>query len=159
MLVTAYLVPRPTALGPITHEPLHLPTIALTPFKSPPTSQITTKKHPNPTMPSLPLPIPLLLLTLLTKCLSHEITFPSILSLQEPLLTDRILSTADLDISSPVYAGLTTYANLPYVHCLADAATEVEKYDIAILGAPFDTVRFVSVIFDCSFVVGRVFSC
>ncbi|KAF2486858.1 arginase family-domain-containing protein [Neohortaea acidophila] len=83
--------------------------------------------------------LPLLLLTLLTKCLSHEIAFPSISGMQEPLLTDRILSTSDLDISSPVYAGLTTYANLPYVHCLADAATEVEKYDIAILGAPFDT--------------------
>jgi agmatinase len=27
------------------------------------------------------------------------------------------------------------------VHCLANDGEEVEKYDIAIMGAPFDTVR------------------
>jgi agmatinase len=46
----------------------------------------------------------------------------------------------DLDISQARFAGLTTYANLPYVHCLAKGGEEVEKYDIAVLGAPFDTV-------------------
>lgn len=44
------------------------------------------------------------------------------------------------DISQPMFAGLSTYANLPYVHCLATEGVEVEKFDIAILGAPFDTV-------------------
>lgn len=43
-----------------------------------------------------------------------------------------------LDISGAKFRGLNTYANLPYVHCLS--ADEVEEYDIAILGAPFDTV-------------------
>lgn len=33
-----------------------------------------------------------------------------------------------------------TYANLPYVHCLAPEGEEVEGYDIAVVGAPFDTV-------------------
>jgi agmatinase len=40
------------------------------------------------------------------------------------------------------FAGLSTYANLPFVQCLAETDVEVagvEKYDIAILGAPFDT--------------------
>jgi agmatinase len=46
----------------------------------------------------------------------------------------------DIDISQARFAGLTTYANLPYVHCLAPGGEEVEKFDIAILGAPFDTV-------------------
>jgi agmatinase len=44
------------------------------------------------------------------------------------------------DISQSKFLGLATYANLPYVHCLAAEGEEVEKFDIAILGAPFDTV-------------------
>jgi agmatinase len=47
---------------------------------------------------------------------------------------------SDLDISNSRFGGLSTYANLPYVHCLAAEGEEVEKFDIAILGAPFDTV-------------------
>lgn len=39
------------------------------------------------------------------------------------------------------FLGLTTFANIPYVSCLSDGS--VEKYDIAILGAPFDTVCLV----------------
>ncbi|KAK4949927.1 hypothetical protein LTR10_011769 [Elasticomyces elasticus] len=36
------------------------------------------------------------------------------------------------------YSGLTTFSNLPWVHCLSPEK-DVEKYDIAFLGAPFDT--------------------
>ncbi|EXJ81966.1 agmatinase [Capronia coronata CBS 617.96] len=36
------------------------------------------------------------------------------------------------------FAGLTTFSNLPWVHCLSPD-NDVEKYDIAFLGAPFDT--------------------
>lgn len=46
------------------------------------------------------------------------------------------------------FAGLQTFANLPYVFCLKDLNEdpveplgEDEKFDIAFLGAPFDTVR------------------
>ena len=35
--------------------------------------------------------------------------------------------------------GLTTYANVPYLPCLSKGRDMT--YDIAILGAPFDTVR------------------
>ncbi|KAF1919945.1 arginase family protein [Ampelomyces quisqualis] len=45
----------------------------------------------------------------------------------------------DPDISHAKFGGLNTFANLPYVHCLAKEGEEVEKFDIAILGAPFDT--------------------
>jgi len=41
-------------------------------------------------------------------------------------------------VPSGAFAGLTTFANLPYVNCLAEG--EVERYDVAFLGAPFDTV-------------------
>jgi len=47
------------------------------------------------------------------------------------------------------FMGLMTYANIPYVHCLADEAGgeeyKGERYDIAVLGAPFDTVSSVCV--------------
>lgn len=38
--------------------------------------------------------------------------------------------------------GLTTFANLPYLHCIS--MSNVDAYDIAILGAPFDTVGPIS---------------
>lgn len=44
-----------------------------------------------------------------------------------------------MDISTALFSGLMTYANLPYVHCLAGTGEDIEKYDIAIVGAPFDT--------------------
>lgn len=46
----------------------------------------------------------------------------------------------DIDISGSKFLGVSTYANLPYVHCLGGKDEDVETYDIAILGAPFDTV-------------------
>lgn len=77
---------------------------------------------------------------------AREITFPAVLGVQDASLGDRTngrFETAEgsnlgMDISASLYNGLTTYANLPYVHCLADG--DVEAYDIAVLGAPFDTV-------------------
>ena len=46
----------------------------------------------------------------------------------------------DIDISSgSEFNGLTTFAHLPYVPCFSNTS-EIEDYDIAFLGAPFDTV-------------------
>ncbi|PVH95221.1 Arginase/deacetylase [Periconia macrospinosa] len=46
----------------------------------------------------------------------------------------------NVDVSTgSAFTGLTTYANLPYVHCLGGENENVEAYDIGILGAPFDT--------------------
>lgn len=39
------------------------------------------------------------------------------------------------------FFGLSTFANVPYVNCLKVDKSEAGRYDIAILGAPFDTVR------------------
>lgn len=82
--------------------------------------------------------------------LSREITFPSLAaavvhpngqSFQKPFMV------GDDDIAGEVGGagtGLTTYANLPYVNCMSsengNVDVDVEKYDIAVLGAPFDTV-------------------
>ncbi|KAK8075186.1 agmatinase- variant [Apiospora hydei] len=51
------------------------------------------------------------------------------------------LEDDDVDIvTGSQFNGLRTYANLPYVNCLSEAEAEKgPKYDIAILGAPFDT--------------------
>ena len=47
--------------------------------------------------------------------------------------------TFDSTTSSPSSWGFMTYANTPYVACLSNGPDV--SYDIAILGAPFDTVR------------------
>lgn len=71
----------------------------------------------------------------------REIVLPPV----SPYLTEQTIlgGNYNQDISYSKFAGLTTYANLPYVHCLAPEGDEVEKFDIAILGAPFDTVCLV----------------
>lgn len=59
-----------------------------------------------------------------------------------PGQTPMFPSADDVDIvSGSQFNGLRTYANLPYVNCFSDVEVKENKYDIAILGAPFDTVR------------------
>lgn len=86
----------------------------------------------------------LLALALPTLALAREITFPPVSPLsqqQHPLSEDGDHDAlGPIDVSGALYGGLMTYANLPYVHCLAKDGEEVEAYDIAVLGAPFDTV-------------------
>jgi len=57
---------------------------------------------------------------------------------QSPLGTLHIDDHHDI-ITGGAFAGLTTFANLPYVQCIS-SSNHIEKYDIAFLGAPFDTV-------------------
>jgi agmatinase len=82
--------------------------------------------------------IPLLLLSsLVIGTYGRDVSFPPTQAVQIP-----ILGTSDFEepidiISGSQYRGLTTFANLPYINCVADKDA---KYDIAILGAPFDTV-------------------
>lgn len=72
--------------------------------------------------------------------MAREIVFPALMpqvSFSNPSVADFSSWT---NIPAAV-AGLTTFANLPHVFCLADAPNEeVEPFDIAFLGAPFDTV-------------------
>lgn len=83
----------------------------------------------------------LTILTLLVCTTAREIGFPPLAGYTT---ADQVVLSGynNPDISQAKFAGLTTYANLPYVHCLAPEGEEVEKFDIAILGAPFDTVSF-----------------
>ncbi|KAI0397358.1 arginase [Xylariaceae sp. FL0594] len=73
---------------------------------------------------------------------------PSLSSSQSPLGvvssgTDQGAGDDDIDIEyGSQFHGLTTYGNIPYLNCFSDKVLEgVENstYDIAIIGAPFDT--------------------
>jgi hypothetical protein len=73
---------------------------------------------------------------------ARDITFPP----QVPLAHhgssyDADILTPGFPATSSRFVGLSTYANLPYVYCLAEDADEVEKFDVAFVGAGFDTVR------------------
>lgn len=79
--------------------------------------------------------------------LARDITFPALsgfsnqqVPVQPGSEFDAAGSVGSDDITGAKFAGLTTFANLPYVHCLAAEGAEVERFDIAFLGAPFDTV-------------------
>ena len=83
------------------------------------------------------------LLVLLQSCAyCREVAFPPLAAVhdsnhattyQSPITTEK-----DVLLQLGKFAGLTTFANLPWVHCLS-AEPHVEKFDIAFLGAPFDT--------------------
>lgn len=75
----------------------------------------------------------------------REIVFPPVLgvdhdvSIQSPFRLDSKIDD-DVDLSTDAMGGLTSFAHLPYVPCFAAKTDEViNKYDIAVLGAPFDT--------------------
>lgn len=70
---------------------------------------------------------------------ARDITFPPVYGIAGQQILDQ---RGSIDVTGATFAGLSTYANIPYVHCLA-SKDEVEKFDIAILGAPFDTVSAV----------------
>ncbi|KAK7538306.1 arginase family-domain-containing protein [Phyllosticta citribraziliensis] len=77
---------------------------------------------------------------------ARDIAFPPLSPLgfqQNPLLGSSGGSLLGDGIGDAPWAGLTTFANLPHVHCLAGADAEEkeegEAFDIAVLGAPFDT--------------------
>ena len=85
---------------------------------------------------TLPRVVLLLSLGLLTAC--REIIFPPVAAVEGYTRHPQFLAGGTQFDESVKYAGLQTFANLPWVHCLS-AEANIEKYDIAILGAPFDT--------------------
>lgn len=87
----------------------------------------------SPQFTMLPL---ILLLGCSTSIDAREIVFPPPYGHGQSILGGY----NDPDISHAKFAGLDTFANLPYVHCLAEKSEDEEKFDIAIMGAPFDTV-------------------
>ncbi|KAF1943021.1 Arginase/deacetylase [Clathrospora elynae] len=68
---------------------------------------------------------------------ARQITFPPVSGYSSQQVISQSIN--EPDITQAKFVGLTTYANLPYVHCLAPEGQHVEPFDIAILGAPFDT--------------------
>jgi agmatinase len=77
--------------------------------------------------------------TFLSSIWAREIVFPPIAAVQRNGQSAQIsINNKDDYLEQPSeFAGLSTYANLPFVHCTSNG--DVEAYDIAILGAPFDT--------------------
>ncbi|KAL7945076.1 arginase family domain-containing protein [Trichoderma barbatum] len=57
---------------------------------------------------------------------------------QIPFWTHSGSIAGEIDLSTYNFGGIGTYANVPYVNCFVDGDSS-EDFDIAILGAPFDT--------------------
>ncbi|KAJ4386077.1 hypothetical protein N0V93_008969 [Gnomoniopsis smithogilvyi] len=76
---------------------------------------------------------------------AREIVFPPVAGIADPVLGQAPLRLDDeidddVDLSTDAVGGLTSFAHLPYVPCFATKPDqEIDKYDIAVLGAPFDT--------------------
>lgn len=78
---------------------------------------------------------------------AREILFPPVAGIadrvagQAPLRLDSEAGNDDdVDLSTDAMGGLTSFGHLPYVPCFATKTDqEIDKYDIAVLGAPFDT--------------------
>ncbi|KAJ9230305.1 hypothetical protein DTO166G5_7387 [Paecilomyces variotii] len=73
-------------------------------------------------------------------CSAREIVFPPVAGIagnshQVPF---ELTETVDI-VTGSQFSGLTTFAHLPYVNCFVDTEAENNTYDIAFLGAPFDT--------------------
>lgn len=68
---------------------------------------------------------------------AREISFPPVSGFSSD---QTVMGVITPDIHQAKFGGLSTFAHLPYVHCLAADTEDVEKFDIAVLGAPFDTV-------------------
>lgn len=76
---------------------------------------------------------------------AREIVFPPVAGIadrmpgQTPLRLDTETDD-DVDLSTDAMGGLTSFGHLPYVPCFSTKTDqEIDKYDIAVLGAPFDT--------------------
>lgn len=87
---------------------------------------------------------PLLLVSLAGLAHAREIVFPPVAGIthvsgQAPLRLDSEADD-DVDLTTDAMGGLTSFGHLPYVPCFAAKTdNEIDKYDIAVLGAPFDT--------------------
>lgn len=79
----------------------------------------------------------IILHVLATAVLSREIVFPPVAGVHGQAPIGELLGTLQQKDDQFKYAGLQTYANLPWTYCLSK--DETEPYDIAVLGAPFDT--------------------
>ncbi|KAI9375963.1 arginase family-domain-containing protein [Aspergillus egyptiacus] len=83
--------------------------------------------------------LPLTLAALAIPTLAREIAFPPIAAVQSnQVLLGQQDEKIDI-ITGSQFSGLTTFAHIPYLNCFVDSEAENTPYDIAFLGAPFDT--------------------
>ncbi|PYI05340.1 agmatinase 1 [Aspergillus sclerotiicarbonarius CBS 121057] len=84
---------------------------------------------------------PILTLSLLIlSARARDIVFPPVAAIHNPTYQQPLAHEDTIDIiTGSQFSGLTTFANLPYVNCFADDESILNNYDIAFLGAPFDT--------------------
>ncbi|OJD26448.1 hypothetical protein ACJ73_02179 [Blastomyces percursus] len=72
-----------------------------------------------------------------------DIVFPPVAAIHGAASQARLgledTDTIDI-VSDSQFYGLMTFANIPYVNCFVDSEAEKQRYDIAFMGAPFDTV-------------------
>jgi len=81
-----------------------------------------------------------LLLSICTTIIpAREIIFPPTAGIPAQGQSNLSPTSEDALNDFSKYSGLSTFAHIPFVYCLSAEEDEVEKYDIAILGAPFDT--------------------
>jgi agmatinase len=76
---------------------------------------------------------------LASTAVTREIVFPPVAAVQSNQILLGQEEKVDI-VSGSQFSGLTTFAHLPYVNCFVDSEAESTPYDIAFLGAPFDTV-------------------
>ncbi|OJJ58165.1 hypothetical protein ASPSYDRAFT_153512 [Aspergillus sydowii CBS 593.65] len=69
---------------------------------------------------------------------ARDIVFPPVAGVESEQFLLGQPNKIDITSGSQ-FSGLTTFARIPYVNCFVDSEAESTPYDIAILGAPFDT--------------------
>ncbi|CEL04684.1 Putative Catalytic activity: agmatine H(2)O = putrescine urea (Precursor) [Aspergillus calidoustus] len=75
---------------------------------------------------------------LASTAVAREIVFPPIAATQSNQIFLEQDEKVDI-VSGSQFSGLTTFAHLPYVNCFVGSEAEAMPYDVAFLGAPFDT--------------------
>lgn len=88
-----------------------------------------------------------LLLSLVASTCAREIVFPPVVGRhdirfykQDTLEPYPLADNDDVPLETDAVGGLASFAHLPYVPCFSPATDDdITKYDIAVLGAPFDT--------------------
>ncbi|PYH68559.1 agmatinase [Aspergillus vadensis CBS 113365] len=71
---------------------------------------------------------------------ARDIVFPPGAAIHNPSHQYPLAHEDPIDIvTGSQFSGLTTFANLPYLNCFVDDESTTNNYDIAFLGAPFDT--------------------
>lgn len=78
------------------------------------------------------------LLTVPVSVYAHQ--FDAYGSNQIPFWAHTDAAVDEIDLSTYDFSGIGTYAHVPYENCFVQDDSS-KPFDIAILGAPFDTVR------------------